>query len=65
MKKIYQTPQMTATEIEIERVICGSDLQVGNDGKLRGSLYNDTNDTNATGPGLTKGRGKNVWDEQW
>lgn len=56
---------MTATEIEIERVICGSDLQVGNDGKLRGSLYNDTNDTNATGPGLTKGHGKNVWDEQW
>lgn len=64
MKKIYQTPQMTATEIEIERVICGSDLQVGNDGKLRGSLYND-NDTYATGAGLTKGRGKNVWDEQW
>ena len=61
MKKIYQTPQMTATEIEIERVICGSNLhQDGN--QLKGSLYNDTN---ATGAGLTKGHGKNVWDEQW
>jgi hypothetical protein len=60
MKKIYQTPQMTATEIEIERVICGSDLREV-DGQLKGSLYN----TNATDAGLTKGRGKNVWDEQW
>ena len=60
MKKIYQTPQMTATEIEIERVICGSDLHEVN-GQLKGSLY----DKDATSDGLTKGRGKNVWDEQW
>ena len=60
MKKIYQTPQMTATEIEIERVICGSDLHKDGE-QVKGSLYND----NATGYGLTKGRGKNVWDEQW
>ena len=63
MKKIYQTPQMTATEIEIERVICGSDLHEvdGQDGQLKGSLYKQ----DATSDGLTKGRGKNLWDEQW
>ena len=61
MKKIYQTPQMTATEIEIERVICGSDLHEDGNGQLKGSLYN----TNANSAGLTKGHGKNIWDEQW
>ena len=60
MKKIYQTPQMTATEIEIERVICGSALSKDGD-QLKGSLYKQ----DATSDGLTKGRGKNVWDEQW
>ena len=51
---------MTATEIEIERVICGSALSKDGD-QLKGSLYKQ----DATSDGLTKGRGKNVWDEQW
>ena len=51
---------MTATEIEIERVICGSDLHKDGE-QVKGTL----NDTNANGYGLTKGRGKNGWDEQW
>ena len=57
MKKIYQTPQMTATKLQTAHIIAVSELSKGED-ITSGTIQGDVK-------GFNNRHGKNLWDEQW
>lgn len=59
MKKIYQTPQMTATKLQTAHIIAASELLKGED------ITSETGTVQGDVKGFNNRRGKNLWDEQW